>query len=111
MISNLISLIDKAQPDILFSIANEVISVLAGDAENNERHPFVQANLECALEDLRSAESDWTSPFHPLDMAEEDSIPMEITWETWKERSLLTRLSSSPNSKKNKEKNNDSTDA
>ena len=72
MISNLISLIDKAQHDILFSIANEAISALQEDAENNERHPFVQANLECALEDLKAAESDWTLPFHPLDMAEED---------------------------------------
>ena len=72
MISNLISLIDKAQHDILFSIANEAILVLAGDAENNERHPFVQANLECALEDPRSAESDWNSEYHLLDMDEED---------------------------------------
>lgn len=71
-ISNLISLINKSQADVLFSIANEAISALADDAKNNERHPFVQANLECALEDLRSAESDWTLPFHPLDMAEED---------------------------------------
>jgi hypothetical protein len=56
----------------LFSIANEAISVLNADAEENQRHPFVQANLECALEDLGSAEGDWNSPFHPLDMDEED---------------------------------------
>lgn len=73
-ISNLISLINKSQADVLFSITNEAISVLAEDAENNDRHPFVQANLECALEDLRSAESDWNSPFHPLDMDEEDYL-------------------------------------
>ena len=72
MISNLISLINKSQADLLFSIANEAISALQEDAENNERHPFVQANLECALEDLKAAESDWNSPFHPLDMDEED---------------------------------------
>jgi len=73
-ISTLISLINKPQADILFSIANETILALADDAENNERHPFVQANLECALEDLRSAESDWNSTFHPLDMDEEDRL-------------------------------------
>ncbi len=72
MISNLISLINKSQADLLFSIANEAISALADDAENNDRHPFVLANLECALEDLRSAESDWNSTLHPLDMDEED---------------------------------------
>ena len=72
MISNLISLINKSQADLLFSIANEAISALQEDAENNERHPFVQANLECALEDLKAAESDWNSTFHLLDMAEED---------------------------------------
>ena len=74
MISNLISLINKSQAELLFSIANEAISALQEDAENNERHPFVQANLECALEDLRCAESDWISPFHPLDMDEEDRL-------------------------------------
>ena len=72
MISNLISLINKSQAELLFSIANEAISALQEDAENNERHPFVQANLECALEDLRAAESDWNSIFHPLDLDEED---------------------------------------
>ena len=72
MISNQISLINKSQAELLFSIANEAISALQEDAENNERHPFVQANLECALEDLRSAESDWNSTFHLLDMDEED---------------------------------------
>ncbi len=71
-ISTLISKIHKLQSDLLFSIANEAISVLQEYAENNERHPFVQANLECALEDLRCAESDWNSIFHPLDMDEED---------------------------------------
>ena len=72
MISNLISLINKPRADLLFSIANEAISALADDAGNNERHPFVQANLGCALEDLRDAESDWNSIFHPFDMDEED---------------------------------------
>ena len=72
MISNLISLINKSQADLLFSIANEAISVLAEDAESNERHPFVQANLECALEDLRAAEGDWNETVQPLDMDEED---------------------------------------
>ena len=74
MISNLISLINKSQADLLFSIANEAISALQEDAENNKRHPFVQANHECALEDLRCAESDWNSPFHLLDMDEEDRL-------------------------------------
>ena len=74
MISTLISKIHKLQADVLFSIANEAISVLADDAENNERNPFVQANLECALEDLRAAESDWNSTFHPLDMDEENRL-------------------------------------
>ena len=69
---SLISLIDNTQTDLLFSIANKAISVLNTDAENNKRHPFVLANLECALEDLRCVESDWNSPFHPLDMDEED---------------------------------------
>jgi hypothetical protein len=70
---NLITLINNTQADLLFSIANETISALNDNAENNDRrHPFVLANLECALEDLRSAESDWNSTFHPLDMDEED---------------------------------------
>jgi len=72
MLSTLISLINKPRADLLFSSANEAISALADDAENNDRHPFVLANLECALEDLRSAESDWNSRFHPLDIDEED---------------------------------------
>ncbi len=71
---SLISLINKIPADLLFSIANETISALNADAENNKRHPFVLANLECALEDLRSAEGDWNEPFHPLDMDEEDRI-------------------------------------
>lgn len=71
---SLISMIDNNQADLLFSIANEVITALNTDAENNKRHPFVLANLECALEDLKSAESDWNSPFHPLDMDEEDRL-------------------------------------
>ncbi len=71
-ISTLISKIHKLQADLLFSIVNEAISALQEDAENNERHPFVRANLECALEDLRDIESDWNSIFHPLDMDEED---------------------------------------
>ncbi len=70
-ISTLISLINKPQADLLFSIANEAILALADDAENNERHPFVQANLECALDDLRDAESDWNSTLHLLDLDEE----------------------------------------
>jgi hypothetical protein len=69
---NLITLINNTQADLLFSIANETLSALNDNAENNDRHPFVLANLECALEDLRSAESDWNSTFHPLDMDEED---------------------------------------
>ena len=69
---SMISKMNKFPVDILFSIANEAISVLAEDAESNERHPFVQANLECALEDLRAAEGDWNEIFHPLDMEEED---------------------------------------
>ena len=71
-ISNLINKIHKLRADILFSIANEAISVLAEDAESNERHPFVHANLECALEDLRAAEGDWNETIHPLDMEEEE---------------------------------------
>ena len=69
---NLITLINNTQADLLFSIANETISALNDNAENNDRHPFVLANLECALEDLRSAESDWNSTFHPLDLDDED---------------------------------------
>ncbi len=69
---SLISLIDNTQADLLFSIANKTISALNADAENNDRHPFVLANPECALEDLRCAESDWNSSFHPLDLDEED---------------------------------------
>lgn len=68
----LISLINKTQADLMFSSANETILWLYDDAKNNNRHPFVLANLECALEDLRDAESDWNSLFHPLDMDEED---------------------------------------
>lgn len=67
-----ISKIKILPADLLFSIANEAISVLNADAEEYQRHPFVQANLECALEDLGSAEGDWNSVFHPLDMDEED---------------------------------------
>ena len=70
----LLALINNTQPDFLFSIANKAIVALNADAENNNRHPFVQANLECALEDLGSAESDWNSIFHPLDMDEEDHL-------------------------------------
>ena len=69
---SLTSLIDNTQTDLLFSIANKIVTALNTDAENNKRHPFVLANLECALEDLRCVESDWNSPFHPLDMDEED---------------------------------------
>ena len=60
--------------DLLFSIANEAVTALNTDAEKNERHPFVCANLECALEDLRNAESDWNSTYHPLDRDEEDRL-------------------------------------
>ncbi len=69
---NILALINNTQPDLLFSIANKIVAALNADAENNNRHPFVQANLECALKDLRSAEGDWNEPFHPLDMDEED---------------------------------------
>jgi len=71
---NILALINNTQPDFQFSIANKIIAALNADAENNNRHPFVQANLECALEDLRSAEGDWNEPFHPLDMDEEDRL-------------------------------------
>jgi len=73
----LISMIGKRKNfpvDLLFSIANEAISALNENAEENKRHPFVHANLECALEDLGSAEGDWNQPFHPLDMDEEDRL-------------------------------------
>jgi len=72
---NLFSMISKMKKfpaDLLFSIANEAISILNANAEENLRHPFVHANLDCALKDLRDAESDWNSIFHPLDMDEED---------------------------------------
>jgi hypothetical protein len=69
---NILALINHALADLLFSIANETISTLCDDAGINNRHPFVHANLECALEDLRDAESDWNSTFHPLDMDGED---------------------------------------
>ena len=71
---SMISTIKNLPADLLFSIANEAISVLNANAEENQRHPFVQANLECALEDLGSAEGDWNSEFHPLDMDEEDRL-------------------------------------
>ncbi len=71
---NLLALINNTQPDLLFSIANKIVAELNADAENNNRHPFVQANLECALQDLGSAEGDWNEPFHPLDMDEEDRL-------------------------------------
>jgi len=70
----LLALINNTQPDLLFSIANEAIAALNADAENNNRHPFVHANLECALKDLRSAEGDCNSTFHPLDMDKEDRL-------------------------------------
>ena len=70
----LLALIHQAQPDLLFSIANKIVTALNADAENNKRHPFVLANLECALEDLGSAEGDWNSIYHPLDMDEEDRL-------------------------------------
>ncbi len=73
----LISMISKRKKfpaDLLFSIANEAIAALNANAEENKRHPFVLANLECALEDLGSAEGDWNEPFHPLDMDEEDRL-------------------------------------
>jgi len=73
----LISMIGKRKNfpvDLLFSIANEAISALNENAEENKRHPFVHANLECALEDLGSAEGDWNSIYHPLDMDEEDRL-------------------------------------
>ena len=70
----LLALIHQARPDLLFSIANKIVTALNADAENNKRHPFVLANLECALKDLRDAESDWNSIFHPLDMDEEDQL-------------------------------------
>lgn len=69
---NLITLINYTQADIMFAIANETISALNDNAEINNRHPFVLANLVCALEDLRDAESDWNATFHPLDMDEEE---------------------------------------
>jgi len=71
---NILALINNNQPDLLFSIVNKIVATLNADAENNNRHPFVQANLECALKDLRDAESDWNSTFHPLDMDEEDRL-------------------------------------
>ena len=71
---SLINMIDNSQSDLLFSIANEAISVLNTNAVNNDRHPFVSGNLECALKDLRDADSDWNSEFHPLDMDEEDRL-------------------------------------
>ncbi len=71
---NILALINNTQPDLLFSIANKIVAALNADAENNNRHPFVQANPECALKDLRSAEGDWNSIFHPLDMDEEDRL-------------------------------------
>ena len=70
----LLALIHQAQPDLLFSIANKIVAALNADAENNNRHPFVHANLECALQDLRDAEIDWNELFHPLDMDEEDHL-------------------------------------
>jgi hypothetical protein len=69
-----LSKMKKFPADLLFSIANEAISVLNTNAVNNDRHPFVSANLDCALKDLRDAESDWNSIFHPLDMDEEDRM-------------------------------------
>ena len=71
---NILALINNTQPDLLFSIANKIVAALNADAENNNRHPFVQANLACALQDLRDAESDWNSTFQPLDMDEEDHL-------------------------------------
>ena len=70
----LFALIHQVQPDLLFSIANKIVVALNADTEKNNRHPFVHANLECAMEDLRDAESDWNSIFHPLDMDEEDHL-------------------------------------
>lgn len=71
---SLINMIDNSQTDLLFSIANEAISILNTNAVNNDRHPFVIANLDCAMKDLKDAESDWSSLFHPLDMDEEDRL-------------------------------------
>ena len=71
---SMISKMNKFPADLLFSIANEAISVLNANAEENLRHPFVSGNLECALEDLGSAEGDWNSIYHPLDMDEEDRL-------------------------------------
>jgi len=73
-IISMISKLKKFPADLLFSIANEAISVLNTNAVNSDRHPFVSANLDCALKDLRDAESDWSSIFHPLDMDEEDRL-------------------------------------
>jgi len=71
---SMISKMNKFPADLLFSIANEAISALNTNAEDNDRHPFVTGNLDCAMKDLRDAESDWNSIFHPLDMDEEDRL-------------------------------------
>lgn len=71
---SMISKMNKFPADLLFSIANEAISALNTNAVNNDRHPFVSANLDCAMKDLRDAESDWNSIFHPFDMDEEDLL-------------------------------------
>jgi len=71
---SMISKMNKFPADLLFSIANEAISALTTNAVNNDRHPFVSANLDCAMKDLRDAESDWNSTFHPFDMDEEDLL-------------------------------------
>ena len=68
---SMISKMNKFPADLLFSIANEAISALNISAVNTDRHPFVSANLDCAMKDLRDAESDWNSTFHPFDMDED----------------------------------------
>ena len=94
--STLINKSHKLQADILFLIANEAISVLTEDAESNERHPFVHANLECAREDLRAAEGDWNATFHPLDMDEEGRHTYgDYLGDLEREESLNQALSSS----------------